>query len=77
LNELCDLQKLHLHDNEGLCETRRLLAVKTPTTQNWIAYCFAAYEAANYKLGMELMSSINDIIETANADAKRKSVLKP
>jgi len=77
LNEFCDLQRLYLKDYDGLCETRRLIAVKTPTTQNWIQYCFVAYEAANYKLAMEIMSSVDDIIETANADAKRKSVLKP
>lgn len=75
--ELGVIQSQYLHDYDGYCETRRLTAVCKPSTQNWVQYCFAAYGCGNYKLAMEVMASIHEIIETANRDAKGKPAFKP
>ena len=74
LTELGALQSQHLQDYEGYCDTRRRIAVGKPTTQDWIQYCFAAYGCQNYKLAMEVMVSIHEIIEGATAE---KPILKP
>jgi len=54
--------------------------VSKPSTQNWVQYCFAAYDAGDYKLATEVMASIHDIIETAEramSDGKGKPAFKP
>ena len=76
-NELGVLQSQYLHDYEGYCETRRLIAVSKPSTQNWVQYCFAAYGCGNYKLAMEVAASVQEIIASANADPKGKPAFKP